>query len=208
MGDELIDPRNLYLLEEHSSTLPVWWEHRDTPATVVYLDAHLDLQPVSDAQVAALVACRSVDEVRALEAPDHLNPSSRYAFGIENFLYPAHRLGLINRLVWVSPPHVPRHYSPALIEYVQQMDGISFDELTGFRRLGRNALAGRLLGLEIVICDYDELESLDIGDDYRLDIDVDYFVEVPSDRLWIDPSEVIGTITAQLGLPDLVTVSR
>ncbi|MGD2171931.1 MAG: hypothetical protein PVF80_07500, partial [Gammaproteobacteria bacterium] len=48
----------------------------------------------------------------------------------------------------------------------------------------------------------------DIGDDYRLDIDVDYFVEVPSDRLWIDPSEVIGTITAQLGLPGLVTVSR
>ena len=204
----MIDPQDLYLFEEHSSTLPVWWQRGDTPATVVYLDAHLDLQPVSGTQLAALEACRSVDEVSALEAPEPLNPAERYAFGIENFLYPAQRLGLINRLVWVSPPHVPRHYSPALIEYVQQMDGISFDELTGFRRLGRNALAGRLSGLEIVICDYDELELLDIEADYRLDIDVDYFVEVPADRLWIDPSRVVDTIVDQLGVPDLVTISR
>lgn len=204
----MIDAENVFLFEEHSSTLPVWWTRQDRARPVVYLDAHLDLQQTDPRSLTALESCISVDEVRALEAPDHFNLSPRYAFGIENFLYPASRLGLIERLIWVAPPHIPRSYSPALIEYMQQMDGISFEELTSFRPQGRNALRGRLLGLDITICDYDELSNLDIGADYLLDIDIDYFVEVPADRLWVDPGSVAQTIVAQLGEPRLVTISR
>ncbi len=199
---------NIHLFEEHSSTLPVWWSRRDKPRTVVYLDAHLDLQQTSADSLAALKSCTTLDEVLALEARDHFNLSTRYAYGIENFLYAASQLDLIDRLIWVAPPHVPRQYSPELIEYMQQMDGISFDELTGFRRLGRNALRGKLLGLDITICDYDELEALALGNDYDLDIDIDYFVEVPADRLWIEPVEAVRSILYQLGDPRLVTISR
>lgn len=202
-------PQNdMHLFEEHSSTLPVWWARHELPRTVVYLDAHLDLQRTGDDTLTALKACTNLDDVKALESPHHLEPSTRYAYGIENFLYAAHRLGLIDRLVWVAPPHIPRHYSSELIDYVQQMDGISFDELTSFVKLGGNAIRGTLLGLDITICDYDELDSLDIDTDYYLDIDIDYFVHVPSDRLWIDPAVVIDEVLAQLGRPMLVTISR
>jgi tetratricopeptide (TPR) repeat protein len=204
----MLDSENVYLFEEHSSTLPVWWSRKIESRTVVYLDAHLDLQRTSSESLAALKACDDIESVRRLEAPHHLNPSSRYAYGIENFLYAAHELGLIGRLVWVSPPHIPRRYSPGLLGYMQQMDGLEFSELTGFRELGGNALRGSLLGLDITICDFDELDSVGIGDDYCLDIDIDYFVEVPSDQLWIDPLEVLEAITARLGAPRLATISR
>jgi tetratricopeptide (TPR) repeat protein len=88
------------------------------------------------------------------------------------------------------------------------MDGITFEELTGFKETSRNVMRGRLMGLDITICDYDALESLGIDDNYYLDVDIDYFIEVPSDRLWIDPSIVIDRIRSQLGEPSLVTISR
>ena len=174
----------------------------------MYLDAHLDLQKTSDEAIGALKRCTRLEHVQDLEAPDHLNRSARYAFGIENFLYAGQRLNLIDRLIWVAPPHIPRQYSTALIEYTQQMDGISFDELTSFEEIGRNAVRGTLLGLDITICDYDALDTLGIDDHFYLDVDIDYFVDVPSDRLWIDPATVINAITAQLGEPQLVTISR
>ena len=204
----MIAPDKIHLLEEHSATLPLWWDNHAGPGVVVYLDAHLDLQPTPAAAMDRLRACKSIDEVRKLESPHYLNPAIEFAFGIENFLYAAHETGLIERLIWVAPPHVPRHYSQALVDYMQQLDGISFDELTGFRSLGHNAIRGQLLGLDITICDYDKLHYLELAGDYSLDIDIDYFVEVPSDRLWIDPARVIDTIRTQLGDPGLVTISR
>jgi len=198
----------VHLFEEHSSTLPIWWQHRSKPRTAVYLDAHLDLQQTSREALHALQTCTSLQQVKALEAPHHLNPASRYAFGIENFLYPASKLNLIDRLIWVVPPHIPRQYSSALLDYIQQMNGISFAELSGFKTVGEGALRGTLLGLDITLCDFQQLHSLNISRSYYLDIDVDYFVQVPEDRLWIDPGEVIPSILNQLGDPAVATISR
>ncbi len=196
-----------HLFEEHSATLPVWWAQPERPRTVVYLDAHLDLQQLDAAKIDALRRCETIEAVRALEAPHHLESSSRYAFGIENFLYPAHQLGLIEHLIWVAPPHVPTTYSPALLEYVQQMDGISFEELTGFAAEG-SALHGRLLGLNITICGLGDLGELEIAPGYCLDIDIDFFVTVPGDTLWTDPGAAVRGLLETAGPPRLATVSR
>ena len=67
----MIAPDRIHLFEEHSSTLPIWWAQRGAAATVVYLDAHLDLQRVGEEEIAALGRCKSIEEVKALEAPDH-----------------------------------------------------------------------------------------------------------------------------------------
>ena len=198
----------IHLFEEHASTLPVWWADRGTPRTVVYLDAHLDLQRLAESQIEALQRCLTTDEIQALEAPSHLDQSSDYAYGIENFLYAAGRLGLIDRLICVTPPHIPRHYSESLLAYLQQMDGVSFEELTGFKEIRTGILRGRLLGLDITLCDYQQLGALELAGDYDLDIDIDYFVKVPEDRLWTDPGQVIHAILAQLGPPRIATVSR
>ncbi len=204
----MLSPDQVFLFEEHCSTLPVWWARRDRPRTVVFLDARLDLQPVAPRAIQALRACTLIDEVEALEAPHYLDTSSDFAFGIDNFLYAAHKLNLIDRLVWVTPPHIPRTYSDTLIDYLQRVDGISFEELTGFEEAGPNVMRGNLMGLDITICDYDHLDALDLDDDYYLDIDLSYFVRVPQDRLWIEPAIVISKIVDQLGEPSLVTIAR
>ncbi len=198
---------DVHLFEEHSASLPAWWSHPRANRTLVYLDAHLDLQQTREDGIDRLRQCRTLQDVRALESPHHLNPSERYAFGIEDFLHPASRLGLVGRLVWVAPPHVPRRYSRSLIEITQQMDGVEFGELAGFAPAADDALRGSLLGLDITICGYEQLATLDIGT-YDLDIDTDYFVEVPADRLWVDPRRVVDAVVEQLGPPSMATVSR
>ncbi len=198
----------IHLFEEHSSILPVWWQSRGTPATVVYLDAHLDLQQISAAQIDSLKQCRSLNELKSLESPHHLNRSPRYAFGIENFLYAASELGLIKRLIWVVPPHIPKTYSSSLLDIVQQMEGITFSELTSFKAIEDYALRGTLLGLDITLCGYQDLHRLTIDEPWYLDIDIDYFVSVPEDRLWANPASVLKSILQQLGDPAVATISR
>lgn len=198
----------VYLFEEHSSTLPVWWQYRSNPRPAVYLDAHLDLQPISSDQLQALEHCDHLEQIKALGSPHHLNLANHYAYGIENFLYPASKLKLIDRLIWVAPRHLPRAYESSLLEYIQQMDGISFDELTGFQELAHGSIRGHLLGLDITICEFGNLDKLNIGNEYYLDIDIDYFVKVPDDQLWIDPAGVVEQVLDQLGAPVLATVSR
>ena len=68
----------VHLFEEHSSSLPVWWQARHTPRTLVYLDAHLDLQQLADPQIRALTTAHTLAQFKALEAPDHLNPSPHF----------------------------------------------------------------------------------------------------------------------------------
>lgn len=198
----------VYLFEEHSSVLPIWWQSRDTPCIAVYLDAHLDLQKISRDKIEALKQCQTPDQIKALEAPHHLNPSAEYAFGIEDFLYAASELKLISRLIWVVPPHIPRAYSSSLLDIVQQMEGVSFAELCSFKPVGNHALRGTLLGLDITLCSFEDLHRLEIQAPWYLDIDIDYFVRVPDDRLWIEPGLVLDSILKQLGHPHTATISR
>src|SRR5512138_1826198 len=115
------------LFEEHSSVLAHWWREGCRGRTVVYLDAHLDLQYVNPDRIRALEHCTSADEVAALEKPHDLWPDRRFSYSLEDFLYPASRLGLIRRLVWVAPPHVGAGYSAKAVDQLRQMDGVGAD---------------------------------------------------------------------------------
>ena len=195
------------VFEEHSSVLPRWWSDGARPRTVVYLDAHLDLQYVNPDRLRRLEQCASAEQVAALEKPHDLCPDGKYSYSLENFLYPASRLGLLGRLIWVAPPHVWAAYSEKVIGELRRMDGVLPEELASFKRVdGR--FEGRLLGLDITLCDFRQLERLALPADAVIDIDVDYFVKVPGDEPWIDPREVFDVLR---GLPlasERMTISR
>jgi hypothetical protein len=195
------------LFEEHSSVLPYWWREGARGRTVVYLDAHLDLQHISGERIRRLEQCRSADEVAALEKPHDLAPDGPYSYSIEDFLYPAARLGLVGRLVWVAPPHVALRYSDKVIEQLRQMDGVAPEELASFRRV-EGRIEGRLLGLDLTVCDLAELQSVALAGDSVIDIDVDYFVAVPGDRAWIDPAEAFAVLRRLRVSSDKITISR
>ena len=195
------------MFEEHSSVLPHWWREGARARTVVYLDAHLDLQYVNPDRIRRLEQCRTAEEVAALEKPHDLCPDGAFGYSLENFLYPASRLGLIGRLIWVAPPHVGTGYSDRAVGQLRQMDGVLPEELASFRRVdGR--IEGRLLGLDITLCDFRKLEALALPADCAIDIDVDYFVKVPGDTPWIDPREVLDVLRRLPRADGQMTISR
>lgn len=195
------------LFEEHSSVLACWWREGCRGRTVVYLDAHLDLQYVNPDRIRALEHCTSADEVAALEKPHDLWPDRQFSYSLEDFLYPASRLGLIKRLVWVAPPHVGAGYSAKAVDQLRQMDGVGADDLMSFRRVdGR--IEGRLLGLDVTLCDLGQLRGMTLPPDSLIDIDVDYFIAVPGDRAWIDPAEVFAVLRRLPQEGNFVTISR
>lgn len=196
------------IFEEHSSVLPEWWERGERGRTLVCLDAHLDLQHVSRERLARLEQCTTAEAVKRLEKPHHLMPDRGFSYSLEDFLYPAHRLGLIGRLIWVAPAHVETGYSRRAFEQLQQMDGVCFDELAGFRKAAGGWIEGRLLGLEVAICSYQQLEMLPLPDDGLIDIDTDYFVSVPGDEAWVDPRQVFEALSRLPWKPDRVSLSR
>lgn len=196
------------IFEEHSSVLAHWWELGAKARTVVYLDAHLDLQHVGAERLARLAGCRSVEQVKALEKPHALLPDGQYSYSLEDFLYPAARLGLIDRLIWVAPPHVRTSYAKRAIQQLQQMDGVEPKELYGFRKNSGGWIEGRVLGLDLAVCDYLHLERIGLPADPLIDIDADYFVAVPGDKAWVDPAAVFEVLRRLPSAAEPVTISR
>lgn len=196
------------LYEEHCSVLADWHARRYQGQTLVYLDAHLDLQHISETRLSKLANAANIDAFKALEKPSHFIPDNDYIYGLENFLYPAFKLGIISQLVWVAPPHVPVELSIQVLSFVQQMDGVQFEELTSFKQTPNGWYEGKLLGLPITVCRLEQLKDLSLPDHYLIDIDTDYFVSLPEDKAWIDPQSVFDTLSAIDGNSAMVSISR
>ena len=196
------------IVEEHSSVVPIWWDRQVRERTLVYLDAHLDLQYVNPERLESLEQCTTAESVQRLEKPHHLLPDQHFSYSLKDFLYPAKRLGLINRLIWVAPPHVETGYSQKAFDQLEQTEGVLFEELASARRVNGGWIEVRLLGLDIIICNYQQLEMLSLPVDCLIDIDIDYFVTVPGDDAWINPRNVFEVLNKLFLKTELVTLSR
>jgi hypothetical protein len=195
------------VFEEHASVLPHWFGLGLQGTTLVSLDAHLDLQFVDAARIARLRACSGADEMAALQSPHPLSPE-RGCFGIEDFLYPAAQLGIVRRLVWVAPPHVLQAGIEAALAMLQQMEGVTLDQLESFHRTPQGWIEGRLLGLDVAIGELQQLVRLELAGPVAVDIDADYFVVVPDDRVWADPAQVVACLKRWLGAGIDLTIAR
>jgi hypothetical protein len=196
------------IFEEHCTVLAAWQRCGLRGKTLVYLDAHLDLQRVNETRMQRLRSAPSPEAFAAFEKPDHLLPDGEYVYGLENFLYPASRLGIVSRLVWVRPPHVRVDHSRQVLSYAQQMDGVTFDELCAFRRSAAGCYEGTLLGLPLTICTFEQLPMLDIPARSLLDIDTDYFLSLPEDRIWIEPAAVVAALRRSVIDPEFTSIAR
>ncbi|MFM6130862.1 MAG: hypothetical protein ACKPBV_19415 [Sphaerospermopsis kisseleviana] len=200
------------IFEEHSSVLQEWKKRGIQGKTLIYLDAHIDVQLVSQKRIEALEQCRTAAELAKLEKPHHTLPDMGYSYSIEDFLYPAYRLGMISRLIWVGPPPNDQENGEGktpeeFMRMLESMEGVSLEDLSSFQMVD-NMLTGKLLGLDMVACQYTDLVNLELPADSLIDIDIDYFVELPADEPWIDPQAVF-TVLKQLPLTsDFVTLTR
>lgn len=196
------------IFEEHSAALPYWFEAGVRATTLVYLDAHLDLQFIDPARMERLRCCTSAAELSRLESRHPFSPDRSGCYGIEDFLLPAARLGLLARLVWVAPPHVMGAGMARALGGLQQMEGVTLAELETFHRTPGGWIEGRLLGLDLVLCELAQLPRLSMNGPLRADIDADYFVRVPDDRVWSQPSDAIAALQALPGMDAELTIAR
>ncbi|HEY0825495.1 MAG TPA: hypothetical protein VGD76_17035, partial [Ramlibacter sp.] len=194
------------LFEEHASVLPHWVAQGLRDATIVCLDAHLDLQFIAPERIARLRACRGAAEVARLESAHPLSPLRDACYGIEDFLYAAGQLGVLRRLVWVAPPHVLARMDTAL-QALRQMEGVTRRDIASFRRTG-GCVEGRLLGIDIAVLEWQQLPSLGLEAPLAVDIDADYFVRVPQDRIWARPRVIVTALKERLGEHVDLTVAR
>jgi tetratricopeptide (TPR) repeat protein len=200
--------RQVQIFEEHASVLAHWFSLGASEATVIYLDAHLDLQFVGDARMQRLRQCQSAGDIARLESPHPQSPNRAHCFGIEDFLLPAAQLGLIRRVIWVAPPHVLRGGLGTALAGLQQMEGVTIEDLESFRRVPEGWLCGRLLGVELTVCQLPDLSRMPLKGQLLFDIDADYFVSLPQDAVWIHPRQVVDTLTALPGIGNELTISR
>jgi hypothetical protein len=200
--------RQVQIFEEHASVLAHWFSRGASESTLIYLDAHLDLQFVGDIRMERLRQCQSADDIARLESPHPQSPNRDHCFGIEDFLVPAARLGLIRRVIWVAPPHVLRGGFGTALAGLQQMEGVTIEDIETFRRVPEGWLCGRLLGVELAVCQLHDLSRMSLKGQVLLDIDADYFVSLPEDAVWIHPRHVVDTLVALPGIGNELTISR
>ena len=199
--------KEILIFEEHSSVLPEWKRRGIQSRSIIYLDAHLDLQFISQARLETIQQCKTSEDLAQLEKPHFLLPDKGYSYSIEDFLYPAHRLGIIERLIWVCPPNY-FNSEKDLSNFVQEFqlhENFTPEDLKSFQRTG-NIITARLLGLDIVMCRYEDLAELEIPANSLIDIDTDYFVTPKG--LWIDPQQVFESLDRLPLESDFVTLTR
>ncbi|MFK8113141.1 MAG: hypothetical protein AB8B91_13115 [Rubripirellula sp.] len=199
------------IFEEHASALAHWWSLPKRGQTLICFDTHLDLQSISQDRLDRLAQADSASGIAQLAKPHHLCPDAGYSYGIEDFLFAASELGLIDRLIWVAPPHIDTHSASEAIDQLRQLDGVTTKDLLGLRRITAGTqqwIEGRVLGLDLTICSLEELACLDLPDECLVDIDIDYFVAVPETRLTSTPDDVFAALFQRNIDYEMITVSR
>lgn len=196
--------------------MPHWWSGPRRGATVVVLDTHLDLQFIRGERIERLRSATDRSAVAALAKPHPLMPDRTtagvFSYGIEDFLYGAGQMGLVDRVIWVAPPHVLQGDHGDAIAQLCQLDGVTMSDLLSLRLTDParpdGPIRGRLLGLDLTIAGIDDLRAMDLPDDPIVDIDIDYCVEVPGDRVHCDPRAVAARLRDRF--PDVTrwTISR
>jgi hypothetical protein len=196
------------VFEEHASVLPRWWSDGIRGATLICVDAHLDLQFIAPERIERLRACGTLQEMQALESPHPLSPErDGSCYGIEDFLYAAAQLGVVRRLVWVAPPHVLADLHAALAA-LRQMEGVTQAQLDSFAPTPGGWFEGDLLGLRIALLEWQQLPAVHLEGPVLADIDADFFVQVPQDHVWMQPRDLLAALRGVLGADADITIAR
>jgi tetratricopeptide (TPR) repeat protein len=204
----------VHLFENHSSSLLAWRLAEQRDRVLVHVDGHSDLDWLPDETVARIAAA-GPDELAAMDLHPYAMDGSTYRrFGIWNFIYPAARLGVVREYVWVVPDgtmDTPQKAGELVRELVlDKIQMITEDEANTLRYEDRR-IRGRVLGLEMTICELADLPAFDVP--VLLDIDLDFLTtrsgttqEVTAEP-WITPDELVGKLRERGLRADMATLS-
>ncbi|MCX4241315.1 hypothetical protein [Paraliomyxa miuraensis] len=183
--------------------LPIWYRHALRGATIITLDAHLDLRAIDPERIEALHRCRDAARIESRQAPVCWASSTAWSYDLEDFLLAAWSLGLIGRVLRVarSCPD-PLRWA----EHLTSVDGVGPCDLDSLEP-GPHGPSIELFGVPVVATALVHLASLDARAPRVLDIDLDYFVDghgVP----WIEVEDVLAQLDPLRPRLQLLTIAR
>ncbi len=175
-------------MEEHCEAYFAWKQAGIQGAWCWHVDAHLDIgrDGLTPARLAQLKECQTLDEA-------HLRGLCGNAYvpwgGLHcgNYLYPAIREGIVDRLTWVIPPDI---VSGNLLDWARgHLDGWFDLTLEEFDHLHQQhgVVQGTILGIPFQLGTADMLPLPD--QPVLLDIDIDYFLNGEG-HVWQEPEQL------------------
>ena len=165
----------LTTFEEHGEALAYQVEEGWRGETVLCFDRHLDVAVIPPARIA-----------RAKEALEHgasllsqhrdlpFRDDEQYTHGLDDFVYLAAALGTVSRFVWVTPP-TPEPEA-ALWEQLSWLPGHGEEIVRSWRPTPGGARAS-VGGLQIEVVTLEQLQTLSLPPDVRVDVDLDWFCD-------------------------------
>lgn len=192
-------------MEEHHEAYFLWKRLGLRQAWCWHFDAHLDIgrEGLSEARLAALAPCQ--DAGQAAEAGALGNcylPWGGLHCG--NYLYPAIQEGLVGRLTWVIPPHLP---TGDLLRWTRRhLDGwfeLSLASYASFR-LDGGKVVGEALGIPIEVGPWEAFSPP--TEAVLIDLDIDYFV-TDEGTVWGQPEALSGELRSWSALATTVAYS-
>jgi tetratricopeptide (TPR) repeat protein len=162
---------SVHRAEDHTSTFFVWWRAGVRDQVILHVDAHDDMQAVPDGDLERLRSLLAEGKVGQAERNVDLGPRSPMSMG--DWIYVAHRVGMVQRVLWVVPETDPATL-PAFLERSRP----TLQERASFTRQG-DWLVGTLNGFEVELVPWPALARrlIDLPQPRRLllSLDLDFF---------------------------------
>ncbi len=186
-----------FVHEEHGEVVATWQALGLKRATVICFDRHLDLKALGTQSLFKLDEIAQVGgDFTQLNRPIPFQEDSRYAYGLDNFVLAAARLGLLERFVWVHPeptPLEPERLASILWDRLSLVAGHGQQILQTFR-VRPEAVTAVVAGATIQITTPRRIAALDLPRNAHLDFDFDFFA-TERGRLLHEPDEIVDLLS-------------
>lgn len=153
------------MMEDHRDAYFLWQKMGISAASCLHIDAHLDMA--------------------GFQAPRD-GSLSRPEINCANYLLKAVEEGMVQRVVWVIPPHLITRHKNLLDWLYHELPNwlpLTLTEHNSFK-VQEGRAEGLLRGASLTVCTPDHLP--DLSGPWLLDLDVDYFLD-EEDHVWQTP---------------------
>ncbi|MBJ6363198.1 tetratricopeptide repeat protein [Paenibacillus sp. GCM10012307] len=168
---------NMISFNEHGELLNYWVKKQYQNEFVIYFDQHLDFKKISEENLKILKSYSEKNQnMNELNRDVPFREYETYPYGLDNFLYAAKELNIIDHLIWVYPnnDYTINDLQKVLITNVSLIAGFKEEVLSSFA-INEYSVELSVNHLKIEITNLKYLSHIKLNKTPLIDIDLDFF---------------------------------
>mgnify|MGYP002386086134 CR=1 FL=1 len=180
-GREKDMPHIINTFEEHGEALSFFAKNNYKNEVLLYFDQHFDFKYIPPEKVNKVETSKAdFDALANLNRNIPFAEDTHSAYGLDNFLYIAAKLGYIKKLIWVIPEVSPlsvediAHYILKIISLIPYAAKTFINTF----KVTQTGVQAKIGILDIEFTTLRRLKYLDISSISKVDIDLDYFYNI------------------------------